>query len=81
MTSQTAVARVKALQQRTPYPALRILHRQHVSQADVAFVAECSQAYVSKMLNRRAPLVDNVVEAVTLLVGNRATRDELWGES
>ena len=81
MTSETAVARVKALQQRTPYPALRILHRLHISQADVAFVAECSQAYVSKMLNQHLPLDPNVVEAVTLLVGTRATSDELWGES
>ena len=81
MTSQTVVARVKALQHRTPFPALRVLKRLHIGQADVAFVAERSQGQVSKMLNGRVPFDDAVVEAVRALVPAQVASDcELWGD-
>jgi hypothetical protein len=81
MTKKTAVARAKALQQRTPLPALAVLRRMRISQADVSYVAERSQGYVSSILNSRRPLDPAVADAILLLVGNSATRDELFGEA
>jgi trans-aconitate methyltransferase len=59
-------------------PARAILARLHVAQANVAYVAGCSQGNVSNMLANRAPLSQAVKDAIVLLVDGAATRDELF---
>ncbi len=80
MTSEAA-ARAKALQTLQPRSAKNVLRRSGISQADVAYVANRSQGYVSRLLNGRAPLDDAVIEAVRVLVPTSVASDEeLWGD-
>jgi hypothetical protein len=80
-TPDSAVARAKALQHLAPLRCKAILRRLKISQDDVGFVAGRSQAHVGSVLNRRIPLEEDVADAIVILVGNRATRDELFGST
>jgi hypothetical protein len=79
MTSKTAVTRARQLQHRKPLPAKAILRRLGINQADIAYVAECSQGNVSNMLNARCRITGAVEEAITLLVNGEVTRAALFG--
>jgi hypothetical protein len=59
-------------------PAARgVVKRLKISQRDIAFVAECSQAHVSDVLNgwHTDPAVEVAVDA---LVGDAVDHAELW---